>query len=217
MQTTGTTTEPVYRRLPIQASPDQPCRTAALAKVFRSFSRMLSRHERVLTMRFDVRLPDLALCAPKRHHVRSCLGEYQQRFEEEGADPLCVWIDRPTEPDLPSIHSGLILLDGDRVQPLDSPLDTAEDWWGRVVDPPDSSVWIDPHAPHDPRPLFGSGVMIDRGEPDWWRTFQYCFHWASDMAHLAPGQEAWSAPVSSRPSLQRPADHRAAATPTNAM
>ncbi len=181
--TKQTTTEDMHNGLPINTDKDkgQACLTSILDKVQAHSDDMISKHTKVMQLRFDLHYPDGERIEPNSQHLQDFNYNLQRKLKREKCtgghkvDPRLITVTEQHN----SIHShthGILLVNGNAKQSPYGLLKEIEIQWGQAIGT-DAKGLVD-HCDKQGK----NGIIIDRNKEDFEEKRKQCFYQASYIA-----------------------------------
>jgi hypothetical protein len=162
------------------------CKTEILEKYNSSINAMISKHSKVIQVRFDLRYPQDNSVEPSPEHIHDFnynLKRSLSRKKVAGGhkvDPQLMWAREQKESEHPHYHH-LLLANGNAVRNYYPIVQKAEELWNRTIgsDQPGLVHYCDKSwngVPHE------NGIMVRKGHASESEQIDKCYHQASYLA-----------------------------------
>jgi len=158
----------------------QGCYQDILQRILDLLIFYISKHNKVLFIRFDVRFPSEQYNDISNQTFSKFLADFIKLYKRKGLDPVYVWVREQSREKHQHYHC-ILLLDGNKVQSYYHILQQAEDMWNRkcgVIQP----GLINYCNKSRSGKFQSNGIMIRRNDDNFTDLFSQCFHWASYLA-----------------------------------
>ena len=173
------TFDPCYKNMHILADDRLGCYEDILDSIYDIFEDMLSRHNKVWFMRFDVTFPDDRQYPLDNVLFKKFISGFVKNLSRATLDPMYFWVAEKRRSHNHHYHC-IMFLNGNKTQSSYRHLRLAETLWARTLDLPDDMA----EGLIDYCNDYRGGIMIRRYEPDYMDKYQQAFEWASYLAKV---------------------------------
>jgi Protein of unknown function (DUF3296). len=160
---------------------DLPVKDVILKKTAGLLEHMVSKHGKVLPVRFDVHYPKDVLAPGDNKDISRMITKLRQNYARKGCDPHFIWVREQKDSPNPHYHCTL-LMNANKVRSFGHVFDNAERLWGSTID--SISPGLIEHCMGDEgeaRP-FSNGILIVRADADFEEKYKHVHHQISYLA-----------------------------------
>ncbi len=174
-----------YYGLSIQAdeSKGQGCYTDILQRILDMLIYYISKHNKLLFIRFDVRFPAEYYNDRSNQIFSEFIADLIKFYKRAGLDPVYIWV-REQSCEKHQHYHCILLLDGNKIQSYHHVLRQAEAMWNRKLGVEQLGL-INFCNKSRYGELQSNGIMLRRNDENFSDVFNKCFHWASYLAKTA--------------------------------
>lgn len=178
------TYENTFNGLSIQAdiAKGYACYVDILQKLYDLIMSYISRHNKVLFVRFDVRFPQSLRPDPSNMTFQRFIADLAKFCSREGYDPDYLWVREGREQCNQHYHC-LLLLNGNHIQSTFKVVEKAQEVWNRKLKVNYQGLIYDCNRAIKYNRQ-SNGIMLRRNDPNLFATLAHCFHWASYLAKV---------------------------------
>ena len=112
---------------------DLPVKDSILDKTSALLEHMVSKHGKVLPVRFDVRYPEDTIAPGDNKDISRMMAKLRQNYARRGCDPHFIWAREQKDSPNPHYHCALFL-NGNKVRSFGHVFENAERLWGSTID-----------------------------------------------------------------------------------
>ncbi|MDD5598320.1 MAG: inovirus-type Gp2 protein [Victivallaceae bacterium] len=193
------TYQPFYNNLPILTDQERHlgCHTEILDRISTLFEYMLSKHCKVLFMRFDVRFPQFNYYPDDNTLFEKFIAGFIKHLKRQSLDPYYLWVRERSREKHHHYHC-ILWLNGGKTRYIYSHLQKAEELWNRTLGlSPTYRGLIDYCMVSRDGQRQRNGIMLNRHDPELPAIIASCYAWGSYLSKAntkesIPGIRQWS-------------------------
>jgi hypothetical protein len=184
METRYVTYQPEYKGLSILGSDGYGSHPEILETLLQLFNQAITAHNKIIFMRFDVRLPQFGVYPQDNSLIRQFTADFMKYLKRASLDPRYLWAREQKSSERPHWHY-CVLFKGCEFRDFVKLLKKAEEIWSRKLEFGDlrEGAGLIDFCRRDKNGFpQQNGMMIRRGDSD---MFNRCFEWGSYLAKVS--------------------------------
>ncbi|WP_081678610.1 YagK/YfjJ domain-containing protein [Desulfocurvibacter africanus] len=164
----------------VDEAKDQGCYDDILQRILDMLIFYISKHNKVLFVRFDVRFPSKYCNDSSNQTFSEFIAGFIKFHQRKGLDPVYVWVREQSREKHQHYHC-ILLLNGNKIRSYYEILQQAEAMWNRKLGVEQLGlINFCNRSRHGE--LQSNGIMLRRNDENFSDVFNKCFHWASYLA-----------------------------------